>query len=88
MDTKNFSSVGGGISERGHPQMCSGAGGMKMVAWGIFLSAPGRDEPIRRGNGPLSPTFIGQDGLRTYTNQDIKLWKPKYLKKIRQTMIR
>ena len=46
--------------------MCEGASGMKMVAWGIFASAPGRDEPIRRGNGPLSPTFIGQDGLRTY----------------------
>ena len=40
--------------------MCEGASGMKMVAWGIFASAPGRDEPIRRGNGPLSPTFIGR----------------------------
>ena len=49
--------------------MCEGASGMKMVAWGIFASAPGRDEPIRRGNGPLSPTFIGQDGLRTYQSR-------------------
>ena len=65
MDRYISSTVGGGIRRRGHPQMCLGAAGMKMVAWGIFLSAPGREEPIRRGNGPLSPTFIGQDGLRS-----------------------
>ena len=32
MDRYIFSSVGGGIRRRGHPQMCLGAGGMKMVA--------------------------------------------------------
>ena len=41
-----------------------------MAAWGAGLSARGRDEPIRLGNGPLSPLFIGQDRLRTYQELD------------------
>ena len=44
--------------------------GTKMAAWGAGLSARGRDEPIRLGNGPLSPVFIGQDRLRTYQELD------------------